>query len=54
MVESLQRLMSIESDIHWAGRPDEKIVLSDAFRTLVREGELQLITPCVACAWEGL
>ena len=43
-LESLQRLMAIEADIPWAGRPDEKIVLSDAFRSLVREGELQLVT----------
>lgn len=45
VVENISQLLSIERDAHWAGRPDQKLVLVDAFRSLVREGELQTVSP---------
>ena len=43
-VDSVQQLMSIQEATHWAGQPGQKLVLADAFRSLVREGELQMVT----------
>ena len=43
-VESVQQLMSIQAGTHWAGQPGQKLILADAFRSLVREGELQMVS----------
>lgn len=44
MVDNVSQLISIERDAHWAGRPDQRLVLVDAFRSLVREGELTMLS----------
>jgi hypothetical protein len=44
-VESVQQLMVVERDTHWAGAPGQKLVLAEAFRSLVRQGELTLVSP---------
>lgn len=42
-VQSLQQLVALEALVHWAGQPNSKLVLCDAFRTQMRDGDLQLV-----------
>lgn len=39
-VESLTALLSLEAKLTWAASPDKPVIVADAFRSIVREGEI--------------
>ena len=39
-VQSAEHLLAIQGVVHWQGNPAARLVLVDAFRSLVREGDL--------------
>lgn len=39
-VNELERLLDIEQNSYWAGTEGERVVLTDAMRSMVREGTL--------------
>jgi hypothetical protein len=43
-VESLSALLQVEQTVHWAGHKERKLVLTDAFRSLVRSGDVNVVT----------